>query len=145
MSYRPIDRREMLRAVGAGLLYAGSGPLRAQTLASAGVADAVVVNARIYTVEPAAARAEALAVKDGRFIAVGSDAQIRALIGKGTDVLDAHQMTVVPGFIDCHNHAVGIELLYETAVGNPFEVEFVTIAGIVEKLRAKVRTTPPGY
>ena len=44
-------------------------------------------------------------------------------------------MTVVPGFIDCHNHAGGEVLLYEVLVGNPFEVEFVTIHSIVDKLQ----------
>ena len=53
-------------------------------------------------------------------------------------------MTVVPGFTDCHNHAPGNTLLYEVLVGNPFEVEFVTIASIVDKLRAKAQQTPPG-
>src|SRR6185436_15796107 len=52
--------------------------------------------------------------------------------------------TIVPGFTDCHNHAGGSTLLYEVLVGNPFEVEFVTIASIIEKLRAKARETPPG-
>ena len=50
----------------------------------------------------------------------------------------------MPGFIDCHNHAGGDILLYEVLVGNPYEVEFVTIASIVEKLRAKAQKTPPG-
>ena len=53
-------------------------------------------------------------------------------------------MTVVPGFTDCHNHAGGEVLLYEVLVGNPFEVEFVTIDSIIDKLRAKARQTPPG-
>ena len=53
-------------------------------------------------------------------------------------------MTVVPGFIDCHNHAGGEVLLYEVLVGNPFEVEFVTILSIVDKLKAKAQQTPPG-
>ena len=53
-------------------------------------------------------------------------------------------MTIVPGFTDCHNHAGGTTLLYEVLVGNPFEVEFVTIASIIEKLKAKARQTPPG-
>ncbi|MEO8006861.1 MAG: amidohydrolase, partial [Betaproteobacteria bacterium] len=52
---------------------------------------------------------------------------------------------VVPGFIDCHNHAVGEVLLFEVLVGNPFDVEFVTIASIVDKLREKASRTPPGY
>jgi len=145
MSHWAVDRRQVLRALGMGLLYARSRPARPQALAATSVADAVILNARVYTVEPAAGRAEAFAIKAGRFIAVGSNAQVRALVGKPTQVFDAQQMTVVPGFIDCHNHAVGIELLYGTSVGNPFEVEFVTIAGIIEKLRAKARTTAPGY
>jgi len=104
--------------------------------------DLIVVNGKIYTMDAAQARAEALAVKNGRFIAVGSTADIRNLATRRTKILDAQQMTIVPGFIDCHNHAPGSELLYEVLVGNPYEVEFVTIASIVDKLRAKARTTP---
>ncbi|MBS0366505.1 MAG: amidohydrolase [Proteobacteria bacterium] len=109
------------------------------------VPDTLVYNARVYTVEPGAGMAQAFAVRDGRFVAVGSNSQIRALAGKATRSIDAQQMTVVPGFIDCHNHAVGDQLMYEVIVGNPFEVEFVTIDSIVQKLRARAAQTPPGY
>jgi predicted amidohydrolase YtcJ len=51
-------------------------------------------------------------------------------------------MAIVPGFIDSHNHAPGNELLYEVLVGNPYEVEFVTIASILDKLRVKAQQTP---
>jgi len=54
-------------------------------------------------------------------------------------------MTIVPGFIDCHVHPVGEVLLYEVAVGNPFDVEFLTIARILDKLTAKAKQTPPGF
>jgi predicted amidohydrolase YtcJ len=54
-------------------------------------------------------------------------------------------MTIVPGFIDAHNHAPGAILLYEVLVGNPYDVEFVTIASIVDKLRARARETPAGF
>ena len=107
-------------------------------------ADFVVYNAKVYTMDPTAPRAEAFATSGGRIIAVGRSADIRGLAGKRTQTLDAKQMTIVPGFIDCHNHAGGSTLLYEVLVGNPFEVEFVTIASIVDKLRAKARQTPPG-
>jgi hypothetical protein len=107
-------------------------------------ADLLVLNAKVYTVDARTPRAEAFAVKGGRFVAVGSTAEMKALAGKSTQTFDAKQMTVVPGFIDCHNHAGGTTLLYEVLVGNPFEVEFVTIASIVEKLRAKAAQTPPG-
>jgi predicted amidohydrolase YtcJ len=107
-------------------------------------ADLVVFNARVYTVDPGTPRAEAFAVRAGHFIAVGSTEDLKGLIGKKTETFDARQMTVVPGFIDCHNHAPGNVLLYEVLVGNPYEVEFVTIASIVEKLRVKAEKTPPG-
>jgi predicted amidohydrolase YtcJ len=106
--------------------------------------DLVVFNARIYTVDPLTPRAEAFAVKAGRFTAVGSSEQIKSLAGGGTRTYDAQQMTIVPGFIDAHNHAPGAILLYEVLVGNPYDVEFVTIESIVEKLRARARETPPG-
>ena len=107
-------------------------------------ADVIVLNAKVYTMDPASPRAEAFATSGGRFVAVGRTADIRGLVTKRSQTIDARGMTVVPGFIDCHNHAGGGTLLYEVLVGNPFEVEFVTIASIVDKLRAKARQTPPG-
>ncbi|MDB6009334.1 MAG: Amidohydrolase 3 [Gammaproteobacteria bacterium] len=148
MKSRPMNRREVLAMTGAGLATALSARrLWAQNMAASGYAepDAVVFNAKVYTVEPGAPRAEAFAVKGGRFLAVGSSEDVRKLIGKRTQTFDAQQMTVVPGFIDCHNHAVGDELLYEVIVGNPFEVEIVTLGSIIDKLSAKARQTPPGY
>jgi predicted amidohydrolase YtcJ len=106
--------------------------------------DLVVFNAKVYTVDPRVPKAEGFAAKAGRFTAVGASAEIRGLAGKGTETLDARGMTIVPGFIDCHNHAPGATLLYEVLVGNPYVVELVTIASIVDKLRAKARETPPG-
>lgn len=134
----------MLKFAGLGLagLVSGSSPRAAH--AATRDADLVVFNARVYTVDSGAPRAEAFAVKAGRFAAVGSTADMKSLIVKGSRTFDARGMTIVPGFIDCHNHAPGNTLLYEVLVGNPYVVEFVTIAGIVDKLRAKARQTPPG-
>ena len=135
------SRRGFINLAGAGIAGVAGGPwLRAE----APNADLVVFNAKVYTVDSRAPKAEAFAVTGGRFAAVGSNADIRALIGKGTQTFDARQMTIVPGFIDCHNHAPGNVLLYEVLVGNPYVVEFVTIASIVDKLRAKARETPAG-
>jgi predicted amidohydrolase YtcJ len=106
--------------------------------------DLVVFNAKVYTADSRAPKVEAFAVKAGRFVAVGNTAEMKALIGKGTETFDAKQMAVVPGFIDCHNHAPGNVLLYEVIVGNPYVVEFVTIDSIIEKLRSKAAQTPPG-
>ena len=72
-------------------------------------------------------------------------ADIKALAGKSTQTFDAKQMTIVPGLHRLPQpRAAATTLLYEVLVGNPFEVEFVTIASIVEKLRAKAQQTPPG-
>ena len=106
--------------------------------------DLIVVNAKVYTMDTRQPRAEAFAVKDGRFLAVGSNTDVRNLAGQATQTFDAQGMTVTPGFIDCHNHAGGETLLYEVLVGNPFEVEFVSILSIVGKLKAKAQTLPPG-
>src|SRR5262245_44490118 len=143
------SRREFMGLTGAGLAAAAGGrwPVGAELAAAAPEpqdADLVVFNAKAYTVDAGVPRAEAFAVKAGRFIAVGSTADMKGLIGKSTQTFDAGQMTIVPGFTDCHNHAPGNTLLYQVIVGNPFEVEFVTIKSIVEKLRAKARETPPG-
>jgi predicted amidohydrolase YtcJ len=106
--------------------------------------DLVVLHAKAYTMDPRAPLAEAFAVTRDRFTAVGRSAEIKALAGKRTRIVDAKGMTVVPGFIDCHNHADGDVLLNEVLVGNPFEVEFVTLESIVDKLKARAAQTPPG-
>ncbi|MGH7655290.1 MAG: amidohydrolase [Gemmatimonadaceae bacterium] len=158
------SRREFLGITGAGIAGAVGAPLLGASASAepnadlmhamrpnaqgatvrAQDADLVVHNAKVYSVDARMPKAQAFAVKGGRFMAVGSNADIRGLIGKGTQTYDAKQMTVVPGFIDTHNHAPGEVLLYEVLVGNPYVVEFVTIASIVEKLKAKARETPAG-
>jgi len=135
------SRRSLLG--GAAATLAGW-PVRSIAAGDPRSADLVVRNAKVYTVEASAPRADAFAVRDGRFIAVGSNDAVAPLIGKGTEVLDARGMTIVPGFIDCHLHPEGETLLYEVLVGNPAEVEFVTIDSIVAKLRERAAKTPPG-
>jgi predicted amidohydrolase YtcJ len=112
--------------------------------ADAGSADLVVVNAKVYTVDARSPGAEAFAVRGGRFLAIGANDEIKRLAGLATRSFDAAGMTVLPGFTDCHNHPRGETLLYEVLVGNPFEVEFVSIDGIVARLREKAQQTPPG-
>jgi predicted amidohydrolase YtcJ len=142
------NRRHFLRLMGLGVAGV-AGPSWFSALAQDPNfkpldADLVVFNARVYTVDAGMPRAEAFAVKGGRFLAVGSNSDIKGLIGKRTQAYDGQQMTVVPGFIDTHNHGEGEVLVYDVLVGNPYEVEFVTIDSIVEKLRVRAQTTPPG-
>lgn len=66
--------------------------------------DLVVINASIHTGNRSQPKARALAVSGNKIIAVGSDAEIRALVGPKTRVIDAGGKTVVPGFNDAHVH-----------------------------------------
>ncbi len=144
------SRREFmgLAAFGAAGLLTRPGLADARSLFAALTpppeADLVVINAKVYTMDAALPRAAAFAISAGRITAVGSTDEIRGLAGKKTQTFDAKQMTVVPGFVDTHNHAGGTTLLYEVLVGNPFEVEFVTIDSIIQKLRAKAQQLPAG-
>lgn len=150
---RHRSRREFLGLTGVCVAGLAGGPLlgtplfaeRQSTDADPRHADLVVFNAKVYTVDSRMPKAEAFAVEGGRFVYVGNATEAKAFIGKRTQTFDAKQMTIVPGFIDCHNHAGGDILLYEVLVGNPYEVEFVTIASIIDKLRAKAQKTPAGF
>ncbi len=134
------SRREFLTLFGAG---AGAGWSANAWAAPPEAPDLVVLNAKVYTVDAKALRAQAFAVRNGRFFAVGSNDEIKPLAGPRTQTFDAQGATIVPGFIDCHNHAVGEVLQFEVLVGNPYEVEFVTIDSIVAKLKVKAAILPP--
>jgi predicted amidohydrolase YtcJ len=67
-------------------------------------AELAVVNGRVHTVDRAAPAAEALAVTGATITAIGDEDDIRELIDGGTRVIDARGATVLPGFIDAHNH-----------------------------------------
>src|SRR5260370_16426524 len=135
MMNRRNSRSEFMTLTGAGIaaLIGGAWPGAAAAAEGPG-ADLVVFNAKVYTVDSRAPKVEAFAVKAGRFTSVGSAAEMKALIGNGTQTFDAKQMAVVPGFIDCHNHAPGDVLLYEVIVANPYLVDFVTIDRILATL-----------
>src|SRR5579871_6604661 len=62
--------------------------------------DLVLLNGRVLTMDETQPSAEAFAVKDGLFLAIGSTADIRNLATRNTKTLDAAGMTVTPGFID---------------------------------------------
>jgi len=67
-------------------------------------AELVIVHGHVWTVDPENSRAEAVAVRDGRIVAVGSDREIAKWIGPATKTIDAQGKSVLPGFIDAHVH-----------------------------------------
>ena len=78
----------------------------------------VVVNGKVLTVDPQFSVAEAVAIRDGRILAVGTSADIRRLVGPTTRVVDAGGRSVVPGFIDSDgdNAFAGGDLYKDTMV-----------------------------
>ena len=69
--------------------------------------DLIVTNAAVWTGVDSAPRAEAVAVRDGRIVHVGSNAEVLRLRGEATRQIDARGRLLVPGFIDDHTHFVG--------------------------------------
>jgi predicted amidohydrolase YtcJ len=95
--------------------------------AFAETADLAITGARIYTVDAAHPTASALAVRNGRILAVGGD--IAAYIGPSTRRIDAHGATIIPGLIDSHGHmeALGDSLETLDLRGTKSEQEIANI------------------
>ena len=76
-------------------------------------ADLVFVNGAVYTVDATRSWAQAVAVRDGRIALVGTDDDVRAAVGGGTEVIDLAGRMLLPGFQDAHVHPVsaGIDML----------------------------------
>ena len=71
-------------------------------------ADLVIINSRIYTVDPNNHLAEAVAVQNGKIIAVGSNSEISGYIGEETKQLNLEGKYVYPGFVEGHAHIMGV-------------------------------------
>jgi predicted amidohydrolase YtcJ len=78
-----------------------------------GGADLAFVNGAVYTVDAARSWAQAVAVRGGAIVAVGTDDEIRALVGPRTEVVDLAGRMLVPGFQDAHVHPIsgGLDML----------------------------------
>jgi predicted amidohydrolase YtcJ len=102
----PILKSVMLVCFAA--LVAACGGLEAdfaRSLAVKAPAEVVLRSGKIVTVDSNFSIHQAVAIKDGRFLAVGSDRDMRPLIGPATRVIDLAGRTVIPGLIDAHNYA----------------------------------------
>ena len=82
-------------------------------MAANGSADLVLVNGAVYTVDAARRWARGVAVKDGRIVAVGTDDDIRDMVGSRTEIVDLRGRLLLPGFQDAHVHppAAGVDML----------------------------------
>ena len=92
------------------LVLTSSALLRSQS------ADTVLLNGKILTVDPQFSVRQAVAIHEGRVLAVGTNAQIKKLQGPKLQVIDLQGRTVIPGLIDNHMHAVRAALTWKTEV-----------------------------
>jgi predicted amidohydrolase YtcJ len=101
--------------------------------------DLMLINGTFHTVDDAQPQATTVAIRDGRFVAVGGD-EIRTLAGPATRIEDLRGAAVVPGLIDAHNHlqATG-RMLREVQL-----YDARAIPEIVARVAARVRETPRG-
>ena len=103
-------------------------------------ADLIVVGGRIVTVDGASTVAEAVAIRDGRFVAVGTTAEVRRLAGPETRAIDARGRMVIPGLIDSHVHALGVAAAEQT---QPFR-NLASVADVQSWIRDAAARRPAG-
>ena len=103
-------------------------------------ADTILKNGKIATVTEDSRVVSAVAIKDGKFLAVGSDEEIMNHQGAQTQVIDVNGRTVIPGLNDSHTHVIRGGLNYNLELrwdGVP------TLAEALRLLREQVQRTPP--
>lgn len=103
-------------------------------------ADQVFLNGTIYTVDESSPMAEAVAVKDGLILAVGTSEEVQKYIGNKTEVIDLKGKTMTPGFIESHAHLMGIGY-------NKLEIDLMyvqTYDELIEKVAEAAAKAEPG-
>lgn len=136
-------RRQTTLAAAAGALSALVGGAAAQTPgqgARAVTADLILVNGRFSTLDRANPAPAAVAIADGRFLATGTEAEMRALAGPQTQILDLGGRRAIPGLIDSHMHIIRGGLNYN------MELRWDGVRSLgqaMEMLKRQVAVTPP--
>jgi len=103
-------------------------------------ADSVYINGIIYTVDEANPKAQAVAVKDGLILVVGTSEEIQAYVGESTEVIDLQGKTMTPGIIESHAHLMGIGY-------NKLEIDLMgvkTYDELIQKVAEAAATAKPG-
>ena len=103
--------------------------------------DTILVNGKVVTVDPQSSIRSALAIREGRITALGSDADIRKLAGPRTRTIDLQGRTVIPGLIDSHMHATRAALSFSTEVN---WIGATSLADALNRLRLAAMKAKPG-
>ena len=102
--------------------------------------ELILYNGNIWTVNDKDPRAQAVAIARGRFLAVGSDADVLNLAGPSARKIDLGGKTVLPGFIDAHSHPADAGLMHLRMV----DCDLRSISAIQAALRERAAKTPAG-
>ena len=98
-------RRRLLQGLAATGFAMGTGTLR-DAKAQGMQPDLILRNGRFTTLDRSNPQADAVAIKDGRFVAIGTERDVMALAGSGSQVIDLKGRRAVPGLIDSHMHII---------------------------------------
>jgi predicted amidohydrolase YtcJ len=105
---------------------------------SQGNADLLLINGKIITVDAKDSVAQAIAIQNGKIVAVGSNNEVRKRAAKDARIIDLHGRTATPGLIDSHCHFDETATIYDLDLSN-----IKSVAEAVELVRQKVAHTPP--
>jgi len=133
---RNFNRRQFMGTLGMGTV----GAMVLQSCSTTKGPDTILHNANIFTSNPAAPKAQAIAYTNGRIVAVGSDDDILNLAGSATTKFDIGGKTITPGFIDAHSHPASSGLSHLRNV----DCDLRSINAILEAIKVKTLNTPTG-
>ncbi len=102
--------------------------------------DLILHHARIITIDPRLPQAEAVAIANGRFCAIGPNDKVLALAGAQTKKIDLEGKTVLPGFIDAHSHPAIAGRMHLRQV----DCDLRSISAIQAAIHERAAKTPPG-
>ena len=110
-------------------------------------ADLLLINGRVLTMDARDAVAQAVAVRDGKIVAVGPTREIEPLAGASTRVIDLDGRTALPGLTDCHVHLASDSSRAVDAVEcrDLYDAGIDSVAAIVSRIRQWAGSTPPGH
>ena len=123
--------------------FAGLATFSADARAAEVQADVIFFNGRIETLNGKQPKATAVAVKDEKFIAVGTDEEIRSTAGANTKVIDLGNKFVAPGFVDAHTHPMETIWIKDEWVDARFPGT-KSVKEALEKIADRVNKTPAG-
>jgi predicted amidohydrolase YtcJ len=104
-------------------------------------ADLVLRNGKVLTVDARDTVSQAVAIRAGKIVAVGTDDEIKSSVGSQTQVIDLQGRTATPGLIDIHVHFSAADMLYSLDVGDP---AIKSIRDVLTRVREQVAKRKPG-